>query len=421
MIVRCDKNINIGVAVSGGADSMVLLTLLHQSGNKVVAINIDHNIRGAESQADSQFVADYCKQLNIPLLSFSVDAPSFATQKAISLESSARELRYEIFDNLIASKKVDVVALAHHASDQTETILMRLLRGTGVRGLRGITDRAGYIHPLLSYNKAEIITYAKANNIPWVTDSTNADSAYTRNFLRNDVIPVLQTRYAHLDKSIARLTTTMAEVEDFLLSETTPYIAKNDTVELPLSALDRHPAIAKKSIVQCFVALGVLADIEYTLLNNIVALKYATTNSQLDATHNVLVIKGHTSLIFSKKKEVAPYCKDFDISETYCYNGKVYSFTKVDKMVAGVSFDADKVPSGAVIRTRTMGDQFKRFGGGNKSLSDYLTDIKMPLLDRQNLLVLALDSTVYAILGIEISQHLKIDKTTKNIYKIKTL
>ncbi|MFI3228951.1 MAG: tRNA lysidine(34) synthetase TilS [Bacillota bacterium] len=421
MEISFDKKLNIGVAVSGGADSMVLLTLLKEQGARVVAINIDHSIRGAESVADSAFVADYCNKKNIPILGYTVDAIDEAKKRGLSTETVARQLRYDIFDNLLADNKVDVIALAHHASDQTETIIMRLMRGTGVRGLRGIVDRAGYIHPLLSYNKKQILNYAESHNIPYVTDSTNSENLYTRNYIRNEVVPILEARFPSIDQAIARLTATMSETEDYLLSEVTKCVVKGDRVELPLRALDRHIAIAKKSIVQCFVALGIHADIEYSLLNSILQLRTACTNSTIDATHDIVVIKGYNELIFTKKSACNNYLVPFDISAQYSFCGQHFAFSSTTKIVAGASFDMDKIPSSAVIRTRLDGDKFKRYGGGNKSLSDYLTDIKMPYLDRQNVLVLANNSDILAVLGTEISDIIKIDKNTTNKYKIISL
>ncbi len=419
MNVKNYGNKKIGVAVSGGADSMVLLTLLRDKGYDIKAINIDHSIRGAESASDSAFVAEYCKSINVELLSYVVDVPKHAKERGISLETSARMLRYDVFFNLLNNKVVDTIALAHHASDQTETILMRLFRGTGIRGLRGIADRDGFIHPLLKYTKKEILDYAVANNIPWVTDSTNAEDIYTRNFLRNKVVPVLEQKFDNIDQVIYRMTDTITEVEDYMMSEVTPYEIKNDTVELPLSVLDRHPAIAKKSIMRCFYAISVFADIQYELLNNILNLKHSPTNSMIDASHNAVVIKGYTHLIFAFKTKQQECEMPFSITEKYKISYKTYSFERADGIVAGLSFDLDKVPPNAVVRTRKVGDKFKRYGGGSKSLSDYLTDIKMPLLERQNLLVLAVDSTILAILGKEISDHIKIDKETKNIFKVR--
>lgn len=146
-------NKRIGVGVSGGMDSMALLHLLLEAQKDVTVINIDHGIRAEESQKDSEFVADFCKRKNIPFLAFQLDVLSESKKRKESLELCARNLRYQIFNDLIYQKKVDVIALAHHASDNMETVFMRILRGTGIRGLKGIQDREKFIHPLIGYSR----------------------------------------------------------------------------------------------------------------------------------------------------------------------------------------------------------------------------------------------------------------------------
>ena len=188
MEIKIDKNLTIGVAVSGGVDSMVMLNLLKDSGAKIIAINIEHGIRGAVSKRDSKFVRNYCKRHEIECLSYNVNSPEYAVEKNISVELAARTLRYEIFDALLADGIVDVIALAHHLNDQVETVLMRMFRGTGIKGLRGIVDRPGYIHPMLNFTKAEIREYASAHRIPYKEDATNFDSEYTRNYIRHEII-----------------------------------------------------------------------------------------------------------------------------------------------------------------------------------------------------------------------------------------
>lgn len=140
----------IGVALSGGRDSVALAYALKNANVPLVAINVEHGIRGQSSVDDSRFVANFCKKYDIPLFCFKVDAPAFCKENGYTLEQGARILRYEIFDSVLDEKKCDYIALAHHADDQVETVLMRIIRGTGVRGLCGMSAVSGkYIRPLL--------------------------------------------------------------------------------------------------------------------------------------------------------------------------------------------------------------------------------------------------------------------------------
>jgi len=415
MDIQVDKSLRFGAAVSGGADSMVMLALLCEAGADVCVVNVDHSIRGEASVRDSEFVKAYCESKGIPFLFRKVDAPGYAKGHGVSDELAARELRYAFFEELLDAGKVDAIALAHHLDDQTETMLMRFLRGSGVRGLRGIVDRKGYLHPLLGYPKVDIFTYANEHGIPYVEDATNAVSDYRRNFFRNDVLPLLKTRYPDLSTVIGRNAEGFAELEDYLLSEVTPSYREGEDVLLPISALTRHPAIAKKSIAEAARAAGILKDIESVHLNAVYALQGAASNSRLNLPFGLDVIKEYERLRFAVRTELPPYEMPFSPRERYEYGGTSYWLTEGSTVLPGVSFDADKIPPDAVVRSRRAGDVFRRYKGGEKSLSDYLTDIKLPFSERARLLVLASGSRIFVILGIETADEVKIEKNTKKI------
>lgn len=418
MKMKYDKNKKIGVAVSGGVDSMVMLDLFRRDGANIVAINIEHGIRGEESVNDSNFVKEYCKRMGVELRSYAVNSLDYAEKKGVSIELAARKLRYEIFDSLLKEKVVDVIALAHHLGDQVETILMRLFRGTGVRGMRGIVDRPGFIHPMLPFRKHQIKDYALLNCIPYVEDSTNNDKAYTRNFIRKEIVPTIKARFGALEHAIEKISTSMTEVEDYLMSEITPATIENGIASLPLSIFDRHPAIAKKSIVECLRQMGVDKDIERVHLENILSLKKRANNAKLNLPFDIDVRKEYDKLTFKRRGSQETYNEPFDVNEEYSFGGYNYSFVESDGIVKGLTFDADSIPPSARIRTRQSGDKFKRFAGGTKSLSDYLTDIRLPRSLRDTLLVVADGHEVYLVLGVEIGENAKVTENTKKILKI---
>ena len=223
MKIAFDRNKKIGIAVSGGVDSMVLLDLMSKQSKNIVILNVEHGIRGEISRRDTLFVKKYADNLGISGIFKSVDAISYAKEKNISIELAARELRYQFFDSLIQSGVVDEIALAHHLDDQAETILMRIFRGTGVRGLRGIVDRLGYIHPLISITKADILEYALRNKIPFVDDHTNLESDYTRNYIRNEIMPLVKEKYNDVLSSFDVLSKNAIEIEDYLLKQIVEY------------------------------------------------------------------------------------------------------------------------------------------------------------------------------------------------------
>lgn len=417
MEIVFDKKKKIGVGVSGGADSMVLLDLLVNSGAKVSAINIEHGIRGDESVSDSNFVKNFCEDRGIPFLSFAVDSIKLAGDEGISLELAARKLRYEIFDKLLLDGTVDCVALAHHQDDQAETVLMRIFRGTGIRGLRGILDRPGYIHPLLPYSKEEILDYAGEHKISFVEDSTNYDSYFTRNYIRKEILPSIISRYPGVKDSIERLSEMSIELEEYLMSEITKctFDEKNKVASLPISVLSRHPAIAKKSIIECLRTMGVDKDIEKNHLESIMGLKDGENNSIINLPFGVDARKEYDKLTFTPREEKLEYRAHFNPKFSYSFAGYTYSFVVTDKVVNGLSFDIAAIPKDSVIRTRSDGDKFRRYGGKLKSLSDYFTDIRLPARIRDKVLVVAKGSRVYLVLGIEISEEVKITQFTNKI------
>ncbi len=418
MEILVEKGLKIGVAVSGGVDSMVMLNLLRQSGADVVAINIEHGIRGTVSKRDSKFVRNYCKRHEIECLAYNVDSPGYAVKQNVSVELAARTLRYEIFDKLLKDKVVDVIALAHHLNDQVETVLMRIFRGTGIKGLRGIVDREGYIHPMLNFTKQEIRDYAASNRIPYKEDATNFDSEYTRNYIRHEIIPHVKSRFPSFEIAVQKLAKVAEEVEDYMMGETIEPSFQESGASLPIAVLDLHPAIAKKTIAETLRRLGCEKDIESNHLESLIALSSSPNNSRINLPYGYDAYKAYDELRIVKRMDSTSYESIFEVNGWYEYQGFSYTFSKTDELKKGLTFDIDKVPEGAVVRTRKEGDKFKRYAGGTKSLSDYLTDVKMPLYMRDKLLLIAKDSIVYAILGVEISDEIKIDETTTNKYLI---
>ena len=419
MEIIVEKGIKIGVAVSGGVDSMVMLNLLRETGADIIVVNIEHGIRGAVSKRDSKFVRNYCKRHEIECLAYNVNSPQYAVEKNISVELAARTLRYEIFDKLLSDGIVDCIALAHHLNDQVETVLMRIFRGTGIKGARGIVDREGYIHPMINFTKEEIREYAASHRIPYKEDATNFDSEYTRNYIRHEVIPHVKIRFPGFEHAVVKFAKACEEVEDYMMGVIDQPLLEEDGATLPLSVLDYHPALAKKTIAETLRSLGCEKDIEKNHLESLISLKDSPNNARINLPYGYDAYRQYDSLRIVKRVESSYYESEFNPNRRYEFQEFSYFFEPTDSIKKGLTFDLDKIPEGAVVRTRKDGDKFKRYGGGTKSLGNYLTDKKIPLYLRDKLLVIAKDSTVYAVLGVEISEQVKIDEQTKNKYLIK--
>lgn len=420
MKIEFPNNKKIGVGVSGGVDSMVLLDCLISQGADVLVVNIEHGIRGVESVRDSEFVKEYCQKNGIEFLPFSIDTLGEKQKKGISLELAARNLRYDIFYSLIKEKKADYIALAHHANDNAETVLMRILRGTGVRGIRGIVDTEAFIHPLLRYSRKEIENYARDRDIPFVEDSTNFESNYTRNYLRNVIFPKLNEKFSHIENSFSVLSENAIETEDFLQQNILPFEKREDDFFLNINSMRNAPMIIKKySINRIFSEMGIFQDIEKRHYDYIIGLCEKGNNTSIDLPFSVEVCKEYDKLVFCKKEEIEKFCQVYEKEMQYTFMGNNYSFQNSDSIIKGCCIDENKIPKGSVIRTRKEGDIFKKCNGKTKKLSDFLNDKKIPKREREKFLYLAYGNEILAILGLEISDKIKIDISTKEITYIK--
>lgn len=414
-VEKLDKT--VGLAVSGGKDSMAMLHCYRLVCQKMIVINIEHGIRGENSQKDSEFVKEYCNTWEIPFLSFSIKTLEECEKTKESTESAARRLRYEIFDSLLAQKKVDVIALAHHADDNTETVLMRIFRGTGIKGLRGITERKGFIRPLIKYTRAEIEEYVAQNDIPFIEDETNKQSIYTRNFIRLEIIPKIKERYGEVTKVVDRLCDNAKEIDDYLLSKIGEITIKNKQCIIK-NLFEKDTILQKYAVREGFFRLGIMQDVEARHIESIVALKDKENNTAIDMPFFSRAVRHNNDLIITSENRSNEFFEELNINKIYEHNGYYYRFEIGEHIAKGISFDYDKVPKQAVIRNWLSGDTFKRVNGKTKLVSDFLNEQKLSKIEKENILVLANQQTILAILGYETSDLIKVDKTTKKIIHI---
>lgn len=257
------------VAFSGGADSSLLLHLLHRAGINLYAVHVHHGIRGARADADLEFCRQTCRSLQIPFFAVHVNAPTLAKKQGQSVETAAREARYRHFARLMQKHRIPLLATAHHADDNLETLLFRICRGTGTQGLRGIPAFAPLpgtpehsalflFRPLLHLTKREILDACKALSIRYVTDETNACDDYARNRIRNRVVPELEALFAHPQQAAARLCRAACEDCDALDAIAAELFDKHGTANaLPVTLLrTQPPAVAKRLIRLSYTAFA---------------------------------------------------------------------------------------------------------------------------------------------------------------------
>ena len=419
------NNQTVAVALSGGSDSMALLNYMLNESKKyqisIIAINIEHGIRGEQSKSDTEFVKNYCKEKNVPLLTYSVDCVAYALKHGLSLEQAGRILRYQIFNEAISQGKCDKVATAHHQKDNFESVLFNLFRGSGLKGLAGIDENFEnkIIRPLLRVSKEQITEYLAKNNIPYVTDQTNFDDKYTRNAIRLNILPEIEKVFPEAESSVYRFSQ-IAKLEDEYMHEQTleklEFFETKVIVSLPI-----HNALLSRATVIALKHLGVIKDWEKTHIDSVIMLASAQNGTMVTLKNNIVAIKEYDKITFYKNLKSTDIVIPFALGEI-AFDDMTLSIAPTEKIVNiknGFFADKDKITADAVIRTRRDSDKFTKFGGGTKSLSDYFTDKKIPLLERDSIPLLAVENDVLAIFGLAISDKIKVDETTKTILQLK--
>ena len=404
----------IGVAVSGGIDSMCLLHYLSRTGASMVALTVEHGIRGEASLADVRLVEDYCRTLGVPCLVHRVDAPAYAAAHHMGVEQAARELRHAFFAQMREEGRVDCIATAHHLDDQAETVLLHLLRGAGPAGMRGIGEREGYLRPFLGCTRADIEAYARQYGVPYREDATNRDTTYSRNYLRHEVLPLIEARFPAYRDSLARFASVAAEQVDLLDSLSVPPTVEGGVVYLPLEAFRLHPVLAKWSVRRALLHFDHGVDVEAVHIEEVTTLPEGANNRVVCLPHGVRAALEYDRVAFWR-----PLAEDVQ----YPFGEGKFAFGAVTVTVRPyregdkLRFDLDRVPDGAVLRLRADGDVIAKFGGGTKSLGDYYTDKKVPLRERDSYPVVAVGQHIL-VCRADISRDVAVTEGTRRIYTI---
>lgn len=380
------------VALSGGADSVCLLLVLAQLGYRVEAAHCNFRLRGDESQRDEQFCVDLCHRHNIPLHLAHFDTRAYAAAHKVSIEMAARDLRYAYFEQLRASIGAATICVAHHREDSVETVLLNLVRGTGIDGLTGIVPRNGCVaRPLLSVSRRDIEEWLWAQGESYVTDSTNLVNDVKRNKIRIDVIPLLQTINPSVVDSIYQTSLRLTEAARMANSPVIHDRYKGDT--LPYTMLQQE------------------SSAEYVLWHRLAPLGFTPTQidqmaeaigghagrSWQSATH--VVVTTSTQLVIAPLEEQTLKPMSIPVDGTYLLpvGGKLKvstaAFTpdtEISKDPMRVMLDADALAWPLTLRRVVPGDRFVPLGmKGSKLLSDYLTDRKRNLLQKRRQMVVA--------------------------------
>ncbi len=441
------KDDAIIVALSGGPDSISLLHALYslkeQYNLTIYAAHVNHMLRGEESDKDEETCREFCKKYNIGFFSRSVNIEDMASKRGISTEMAGREARYGFFEELLEKLGANKVAVAHNLNDQAETVLMRLMRGTGIEGLVGIKPVRDeiFIRPIINITRAEIEEYCEVNCLPARIDKTNFEPIYSRNKIRLELIPYIEKNFnSDIIATLSRMCELIKKDEDFIQENVTKLFEKlcdisEEKVIIYSDAFNLHPALISRIIRKALLSFkGDINNIQSIHIDNIIKVQSSPTGKYTTVPKGILITNVYGNIEITRKSQKVKSKKalsDNSVSlvvgdnyiEELGINIKIKSVVDYNSMnFKGREnikyFNYDNVKNISV-RVRRDGDRFIPFGmKGSKKLKDIFMDLKVPREKRNLVPLLCFDEDISWIVGYKISDKYKIHEGVKNIIEV---
>ena len=422
------------VAVSGGADSLVLLYVLNSLAQKnrwqISVAHFNHQLRGRASDADEKLVQQTAKKLSLPFYVGCADVKKFAAQGKISVEMAARKLRHEFLAHIAREQKISSIALAHHADDQVELFFLRLLRGAGGEGLAGMKwqspssadKKIVLVRPLLSFFKNEILKFARANKIKFRDDATNLSNDFLRNRIRNELLPLLQKKYQPgLAKTVLRLMEITGAESEFVSATAVAWLVKSKM------AFARLPvAVQRKVLLSQLTELGVVSNFDLIEQLRVSVGKFVSVSSDLSVARDA----GGKIQLANLQEHLGEKFKADELKLNLLgragrveFGGKKFGWKILPqkkmalpkKQTGAEFFDADKIGSEIILRHWRAGDRFWPIGLKSAvKLQDLFVNAKVPAARRRNLiLAVTAGGEIFWVEGLRISEKFKLTTETK--------
>lgn len=443
LIQKGDK---IVLGLSGGPDSVCLLHVLNRLKKdfniEIYAAHLNHQIRGIEAQKDALYVSKLCEDMGIIFFVKSINVPKYCENEGLSLEEGARKLRYEMFYEIKDKIKANKIAIGHNLNDQAETVMMRIMRGTGLKGLKGIDyirDNC-IIRPILDVERNEIEEYCEAYNLNPRIDKTNLENIYARNKIRLDLLPYMKDNFnSNVIESIVRMSNSLKSDNDYIEKEAeakfreVSNIKEKGFVEINLDDfVCLHDAIKVRVLRNSIKhILGDTNFVDQRHIEDIMSLEdNSKVNKMLTLPRNIFVYRKKDSIILTNEEIVNEEIEFYynvpsngfikikelkQIIETQVMSIDRYKSMKLDNSSKG--FDFNKVKGGIVIRSRRQGDKIK-LAMGSKKVKDLFIDLKIPREERCKIPIITDSEGIICVGDYKISENYKIDENTKEVLKI---
>ncbi len=436
-----NKNDKILVALSGGPDSVFLLYFLNKFRRKfqvsLGAFHLNHKLRGKEAEEDLLFCREFCSSIGIDFFSANKNVKMFAWKNKISTEEAGRKIRYEQLNKIAGQNNFNKIATAHIADDNTETVLLNLIKGTGLKGISGIPVRRGkIIRPVLVLTKVEIINYLSEKKIEYRIDASNESQVYERNFLRHEVIPLLKKRLnPSLDKTLFNSSqifkNQFAAIEKIITSASSGiFLFRNNELNVSAGELKKIDKEFWGDLFKTAIEGNFKVEFKSNDFTKIYSLVFNETGKSQNISNNLVVFRERESLVIKKKKN--------DISQEFIIHpGEKVKFDKnkiqilwnkmnnvelsANRNIEYIS--ADKIDEEFVIRKWKHGDKFFPLGmKGSKNISDFLNEQKIEYNKKAGQYVLTNNGRIVWVIGLRIDNNFKIKESgssrTKKVLKL---
>lgn len=404
------KGDRVLIGVSGGADSIALLEFFVSVKEKydldICVAHIEHGIRGEDSVNDAEFVKNYCKKLGVNFYLKTIDAPNLAKKAKMGVEEYSRMARYDFFNTI----ECDKIATAHNLTDNIETLLFRLARGTGLKGACSIPAvREKIIRPFIEVSSGEIRKWCNDNNIPYRVDCTNSDSAYSRNLIRLEILPLFEKLNANYQDNIENFISDVNEDYAFIdnyVKSIYPKIVKNNEIDLPkLNELDL--SIKKRILIMFFDENGY--SLNRIHLQSVIDITLKSGKTQIKEKVFAISAKGKIRL-----------AKFNDLNKKDEFVTKILNIDEFKDKNIDFYCDCDKIVGNIIIRAKQAGDRIKPAGRNvSKTLKKLLNESAYPIEKRDKKIVVCDDLGIVGVIGLCADERVKVDCNTAKILTIK--
>jgi len=439
-----EKNDKILVALSGGPDSVFLLNFLIKYKRKfkidLGALHINHKIRGRRAKEDEIFCRELTAQFNIPYYSVERDVKAFAVKNKISIEEAGRIIRYNELNIVQKKYNYTKIATAHNCSDNSETVFLNLIKGTGLSGLAGIPVRRGnIIRPILISTKQEILDYLNLNRIKYRIDETNISSNYERNYIRNEIIPLIKSRLnPRLEEALLKSSELFRNYLSYISKKVNSASGKIGTfsesrIEISIKNLKKEAKELWGDLIRTIIERNFSIQVTFNDCKKIISLLNKEAGKVVKLSSGLNASREKGNLIINKTKEEKTFPSIFiragekknidgkilEVKSSVLFSVKKSLSIKYSRSKLREFISADNLDEYFVIRKWVAGDKFIPLGmKGTKKISDFLNEQKIPISQKKNQLVLTNNEKIVWVLGLRLDDRFKVTNETEKVFQL---